>query len=230
MNSGDFYPNTTTLKNKEGIRDNNKLQRFEQYSVNDRTIELMQSPLQGNFNQEHFEKTHKMLFKDVYAFAGKEQKKSSTGNLKNAFNNLAADNFLKSLRKDEFINKFSSYYDELSKSDHFTKGNKRTTDVFMSQLAKQAGYEVDFTKLKQEKLNNSIYRDKPKKQENTKPLTPQDINRNNVLKSLAHKLLETGASNAIFKSSIERANHVLKASAKAPTQGQQDKGNDDLER
>jgi fido (protein-threonine AMPylation protein) len=64
------YPGTTVLKNIPGIRNQERLDRFEADRVGQRSLELIECPLSGLFGLAHLKGIHRYLFQDVYEWAG----------------------------------------------------------------------------------------------------------------------------------------------------------------
>ena len=67
------YPDSDVLKNKLGIRDMGQIGRIEKRLTMLRILELVDKPIQGNFDLKHLQAIHKYIFQDVYEWAGKCQ-------------------------------------------------------------------------------------------------------------------------------------------------------------
>lgn len=65
-----LYPETDMLENLRGIRDVDKLARFEGRSAARRILELEHAPVKGEFNTPHLKAIHRHIFQDVFAWAG----------------------------------------------------------------------------------------------------------------------------------------------------------------
>jgi cell filamentation protein len=124
--------------------------------------------IKGNFDYEHLKKIHKELFKRVYSIAGQDRvdlgfknisfgKVAPDGELctfqdgktlkesaKTIFNDLKKDNYLKDLNFDEFTNRGAEFFIKLNTLHPFIEGNGRTQRLFMTQLSKEAGYNLSF--------------------------------------------------------------------------------------
>lgn len=103
---------------------------------------------------------HKQLFKGVYDWAGKirtvDIKKNEDGaefflivsKIPGAadyvFKDLAKENHLKDLSKDDFVKRLAHYYDQLNYIHPFREGNGRTQRVFWTRVAHDAGYEINW--------------------------------------------------------------------------------------
>jgi len=66
-----LYPGTSILKNKLGIREQDKLNTTEADYTFVRLRELQENPLSGSYDFQHLCAIHKYVFQDVYEWAGK---------------------------------------------------------------------------------------------------------------------------------------------------------------
>ena len=65
-----LYPGTTTLINKFGIRDQEKLDEIEANYTSLRLSDLSENPMAGNYDSDHLCLMHKYVFSDLYDWAG----------------------------------------------------------------------------------------------------------------------------------------------------------------
>jgi len=158
---------TGTHHNKLGITDRAQLREVE-YRVTDvRIAELRLQPIEGNFDMDHLRKIHRHIFQDLYAWAGKERLRTSArtihwslgGNRVFARHEhipliagVVADDLrewknLKGLGADDFATKLAMIYVKVNHMPPFPEGNGRSTQTYMSQLAREAGYSLAFDKL-----------------------------------------------------------------------------------
>lgn len=157
-------PSTGLLVNKLGIRDEAVLRTFEYEQSALRVVELRDKPIEGRFDLAHLAKVHEHLFQDVYDWAGKMRtvniSKGGTSFARVEFiegeaNKLAAqlqkENGLKGLEKPAFVERLSHYYAEWNALHPFREGNGRSTRELVGQLARQAGYELDQTRIDNDK-------------------------------------------------------------------------------
>jgi cell filamentation protein len=157
------YPGTDILKNLEGIRDRNALDRFEADATTASIIGLRQDPIQGPFDTRRLQETHRRIFGIVYPWAGEFRRdigimaKSRSGfvvsygpsqnvpaALTTAFNALKAVNFLEGLETSAFAKRLAWFYSELDAIHVFRDGNSRTLRAFSSDLAQSAGHRLDW--------------------------------------------------------------------------------------
>ena len=159
------YPGTDILKNLPNIQDEQQLERFENIYSAKRLVELYKKPIEGKFDLKHLQKIHGYIFQDVYPFAGKPRtiniEKGTTKfcsaayieeQSKEIFGKLKAENYLKGLNKEEFVERFAYYMSEVNMIHPFREGNGRATREFMRVIAKNAGHEIQWHRLEPKKL------------------------------------------------------------------------------
>ena len=161
---GYTYPGTHVLKNKGDIRDLAALQRFERGATAIRIQELRENPVRGEYDLAHLQAIHKQVFKDVYEWAGEVRKvdiaKGPAGyrtlfTFKEDVPQKAQEiqatikdaNYLRGLHKEQFAGKMAEVYAGLNEMHPFLEGNGRSTREFVGQLAKDAGYQLDYAKV-----------------------------------------------------------------------------------
>lgn len=159
------YPDTGTLINKAGIRDQDELDKFEADATAVRMLELIDKPIQGKFDLAHLQAIHRHLFQDVYDWAGELRKvdisrgSSHFGNwaligpyLDGELKKLQRENYLRDCTPEQFVHRLAHYMGEINAAHPFREGNGRTQRVFCAQLAEQAGYFIDFDPVDQERM------------------------------------------------------------------------------
>ncbi|MTI94340.1 MAG: cell filamentation protein Fic [Firmicutes bacterium] len=152
-----FVEDEEIIQNKLGIKDPKILHRFEEEITFIRIAEIEDKPVVGSFDFDHLKEIHKRIFSDIYDFAGKARtvnllKNSSVfcysenieSEQKSIFTKLAKNNYLKSLPKDEFIRKFAELAGDLNALHPFREGNGRAIRVFLSQLGRNADYDIRY--------------------------------------------------------------------------------------
>ena len=154
------YPGTDVLVNAFDIRDEDKLKELETvyalYRLSELQLQKPKDPTDLNVLLD----IHRCLLQDVYPFVGKlreemTSKGSSTfahpkhlaGQLKQLFDELAEEGYLKGLSKEVFIQRLAYYLAELNALHPFREGNGRTIREFARQLALNAGYRLDWAKI-----------------------------------------------------------------------------------
>ncbi|ROQ15644.1 cell filamentation protein [Rathayibacter sp. PhB93] len=163
-----FIPGTTVLRNKftgpgkpYGETDPVKLRAMEEAITAVRIRELHENPVKGRFDYAHMKAIHRAIFHDVYAWAGQERvapvgaRMTKDGHayypagpaLSEAadaeYAKLARKDHLRGLGLEEFIDELAESWGELNVIHFAREGNTRTQFVFFSQLAEQAGYQID---------------------------------------------------------------------------------------
>lgn len=178
-------PQTGTFKNKLGISDAGKLLETEYRVSAERIAELEASPIKGDFGLDHMKKVHGHIFGDLYGWAGKARtvniSKTEPGQpwksrfadvdrLEDAGRIIAGDvkamNGLKGLDKQEVVKGLTTVFTKMNYMHPFPEGNGRTTQTMMKMLARDAGYNLDFSKVSRHEWNNAAARTMP--QSNTK--------------------------------------------------------------
>lgn len=163
------YPDSNVLRNKKDIRDADKLAAYEYRATGARELELQENPIKGKFDLKHLQDIHKHMFQDVYDWAGKirtvdiakggsqfarpgmiESYANST-----VFKDLAKDKFLVGMNKDQFTERLTHHFSEINALHPFREGNGRSSRQFIDQLAKNAGYNLDFSKVDKESWNKA---------------------------------------------------------------------------
>lgn len=155
--SDSCYEGTTCLINKLDIRDEEELASVEAALTLANIGLLEQEPLEGRFNFVHYRSIHKFLFGELYEWAGETRtvnlsKKGTqfvpadeieqVGNA--IFNRLAEMNFFCNDGFDDFIGHITEFYCDTNRLHPFREGSGRTQRVFLTQLIRHAGYDIDF--------------------------------------------------------------------------------------
>lgn len=148
------------LKNKLGLDDSDLLAQFEARIVSSREVSVARETLPGEYNLEHWCSFHRVLFADVYEWAGKLRtvdiaKENSMfchwryiGDQASAIlGSLEGDGWLAGWSRDAFLDKLSYYYGELNAIHPFREGNGRTLRAFLRQLSAAAGWRLDWSGL-----------------------------------------------------------------------------------
>lgn len=164
-NSKYEYPGTDVLINVPGIRDAEELKRYEAIVTKERLAQLALKPVQESFDLEHLKSIHRFIFKDVYPFAGKlreediakdfftfAQTQHIETSARDLFSQLRNEGFLKGMPVDRFADRAAHYLAEINVLHPFREGNGRTQREFVRQIAQNAGYDLDWSRLDPERL------------------------------------------------------------------------------
>ncbi|WP_375612409.1 MULTISPECIES: type II toxin-antitoxin system protein adenylyltransferase VbhT [unclassified Bartonella] len=170
--SGDPYtnPETGVMYNRLGIKDKGTLQRVESAIAYVKSFEFVHTPIRGEFDLNHMKEIHRKLFGDIYEWAGQIRSVDiAKGNSMFASYNqiesyapkitqqLAKEQYLRGLDMDEFSQRAGHYMGELNALHPFREGNGRTQREFIGQLAREAGYHINWKGIdKQEMIEASI--------------------------------------------------------------------------
>ena len=68
------------------------------------------------------------------------------------FSRLKSENYFKGQEFDEFISNIVDFYCVTNMLHPFREGNGRTQRIFISQLIRYAGYDIDFSKINTDNL------------------------------------------------------------------------------
>lgn len=161
------YPGTRTLRNNLGIRDATALERAELRINREQAGRPVPDP---RISAEGFKAIHRHLFGEIYAWAGETRTVSLAkgeayfgppqfveAELARRFRKLAAEDSLCGLDADQFAERAAEHISELNAIHPFRDGNGRTTRMFLEILARQAGHELDRTRIdKREWMGASI--------------------------------------------------------------------------
>ena len=163
--STNCYPGTTVLINKFDIRDEEKLNEVESVLASVRYAEWLNAPKAYSFDFEHYKAIHLFLFSDLYDWAGqirtvdiskKGTKFTSAENIEEqaalVFKRLRNCNFFKGLAHTEFTDEIVDFYCVTNTLHPFREGNGRTQRVFLTQLIRNAGYNINFADMDTELL------------------------------------------------------------------------------
>ena len=164
------YDNSNVLINKLNIRDNQKLQIYEAKITAAKLLALRGKGIIGNFDINHLNSIHKLLFEDIYPFAGRFRNENIAKGvfrfaeweyIENELNillsKLKKENFLHGLCKKDLADKLAFYLSELNVLHPYREGNGRTIREFIRELALKNRYILNLSKISPKNfLNASI--------------------------------------------------------------------------
>ena len=158
--TADCYPNTTVLINKLGIKEDAGLAEAEAEIVSIRIAEWSRSPLVNAFDFAHYKAIHAHLFGDLYDWAGQvrtaDLSKRGTRfcpaqeierRAELIFACLRQMDFLRGMEHGDFVEELTDFYCSTNELHPFREGNGRTQRLFLSQLARNAGYVLNFSEM-----------------------------------------------------------------------------------
>jgi cell filamentation protein len=158
-----------------GIDSAATLHQIEYELTEARQRELDVKPIDGLFDMAHLEAIHRHLFQDVYGWAGKGRTIDFSKSLEsrsgwkgvfakheemreivdNVAESLAQRGGLKGLETPEFIQAMAEIYAQLNYAHPFPEGNGRALQCFLTQLAKEAGHDLDFSQVEKNQWNQA---------------------------------------------------------------------------
>src|SRR4051812_42449370 len=156
-----FDDNISDLRNLLGAKSSKELKELEPQIVFANELELESVGIPRTNDLTELLLIHKQLFKGVYDWAGQirtvDIKKNAEGaeyflivsKISDAanyvFTELAKEDCLQGLIQEVFIKRLAYFYDQLNYIHPFREGNGRTQRVFWNRVAKDVGYELDWT-------------------------------------------------------------------------------------
>ena len=153
-----LYSGTETLKNRFGVQDPKALAKIERTVTAARMRQPMKTP--PALTPQGFQQTHKHIFQDVYPWAGtirtvRMDKGGSRfcmpqhidAQMRATFAELQKEQGLRGLAPDAFAARAALHISELNAIHPFREGNGRAQRLFLQQMARQAGHELDQTRL-----------------------------------------------------------------------------------
>ncbi|MGD0547017.1 MAG: Fic family protein [Terracidiphilus sp.] len=154
------------LKNLPGFTDPIQLDNFERVSAAEEIFDLQKNPVNGAFNSAHLKAIHARIFQRVYPWAGEFRQVNlhragsyyfavvqfMEENLNSTFAKLAAEKHLKGLDAAAFASRAAFYLGELNAIHPFREGNGRTPREFIRQLAAEAGFRINWSRVTRQQM------------------------------------------------------------------------------
>ncbi|MGV8146322.1 MAG: Fic/DOC family protein [Alkaliphilus sp.] len=165
------YPNTSVLVNKLDIKDCDELKKVELIRTKLRIDELYFSPVKGNYDLAHLQKIHQYIFQDIYGWAGKlrtvDIAKDNTlfalerhiyTTAEYIFSTLKKESILVDKKNDveKYADRLAFYSGEINMLHPFREGNGRSLREFIRCLAKEGGYEINWSKFDKEDVYSTF--------------------------------------------------------------------------
>ncbi|MFE9574878.1 Fic/DOC family protein [Nocardia sp. NPDC006044] len=152
-------PGSGVLRNRLGIDDAVRLRQVEADLTLFALVDLSTRVLHGNYDLDHLCVFHREIFGEIYSWAGEVRvvgiAKSDPFCLPQfietysaeVFRQLAREQHLRGLPGDEFIDRLTYFFAEVNAIHPFREGNGRTQRAFFRQLALEAGWLIDWSRL-----------------------------------------------------------------------------------
>lgn len=154
------YKGTETLKNRLGLRDPAMLEAFELEMTTLRANEALPT---GRLSPSHYCKIHHHLFQDVYSWAGKYRTVRTSkvnnsfcfpehiqGQMTKLFGELHSGPCLQTGDVETFLAAIAHFLGELNAIHPFREGNGRAQLSFVSLIAAESGFPLDFSRVQRE--------------------------------------------------------------------------------
>lgn len=164
------YEDSDVLKNKLNIRDADKLFEVERHITDVKTEVIYQlADKKKVFGKAFFLTIHKVLFEDIYEWAGKIRTVDIAKGtlfcrvfaiqeeLDRVFHELSNENYLLKYKDDELAIKMAYFLSEINAVHPFREGNGRTQRLFMEVIAYKAGYHLDFSDITDQEMIEASY-------------------------------------------------------------------------
>jgi cell filamentation protein len=158
------YPDSSVLRNKFGLQDPVQAHTMETRLAYQRVTELVQDPVQGNFDLKHLLEINRRTLQDMYEWAGKLRDaptQTAVVNLPHClpeylldesdrvFRGLQRDNLLQGMDDNQFADRLAHHWGELTALHPSLDGNTRSQRVFMDQLTQSTGRSIDWSAVNQ---------------------------------------------------------------------------------
>lgn len=153
-------PETGLLRNRVAARTKVALDEAEGDLSFARLIQLMDHPPKATGDLAELRAIHRHLFQDVYEWAGAVRTVDVRKNIEGAefflpvsmvdraagyaTEELRAENYLRGMDRDQFIERRAYHYDQVNYVHPFREGNGRTQRVFWNRVARDAGWQLDW--------------------------------------------------------------------------------------
>jgi cell filamentation protein len=158
---GDPYtdPVTGVLRNKLRLDTAEELAAAERDITHAALILIRESPVRAAYDLPHLCAIHRRIFGDIYEWAGQirtvaiakgspfclpQYIESSSADI---FRALRGENSLRGLARGPFIDQLTFYLGEVNAIHPFREGNGRTQRAFFEQLARDAGFTLNWQHL-----------------------------------------------------------------------------------
>jgi cell filamentation protein len=152
-------PVTGVLPNELGLGTAGELEAAEREITHAALILLGESPVHLGYDLSHLCAIHRRIFGDIYHWAGQIR---TVGMAKGSpfclpqhietsaaevFRALRSENCLRGLDTEVFVARLAHYLGEVNAVHPFREGNGRTQRAFFEQLARRAGYTLEWQHL-----------------------------------------------------------------------------------
>jgi cell filamentation protein len=156
-------PAAGVLRNRLDISDGATLRVVEADITAAIMLRLSEQTLPGAYDLTHLSSFHREIFGDLYPWAGEIRTVAIAKTdlfclpqhiepyAAEVFGQLADEKQLRDLPRERFVSRLTHFYAEVNALHPFREGNGRTQRAFFSQLARAAGWPIDWTTLDAER-------------------------------------------------------------------------------
>ena len=152
-------PVTGVLRNKLRLDTAEELADAEREITHAALILIRESPVRSTYDLPHLCAIHKRIFGDIYEWPGQirtvaiakgspfclpQYIESSSADI---FRALRGENSLQGLERGPFVDRLTFYVGEVNAVHPFREGNGRTQRAFFEQLARDAGFTLNWQHL-----------------------------------------------------------------------------------
>lgn len=150
------YEGSNILINKANIQNESELERVERLQTTYILSKLYLEPIKGNFDIEHLKNIHKVLFQDLYEFAGtfrtENISKGGTPFCPTRYIHSYLNDLLKKMKnqsyqihsEEELIEFLAYFYSEINLVHPFRDGNGRTIREFFREYVLELNKKINF--------------------------------------------------------------------------------------
>lgn len=164
-----FVDGDNVIENKLGIVDSHQFMLAEQ-DITAKKSAMLLGESSNIFDFDYLKHIHKVLFEDIYGFAGQIRtvdiaKPGASAPFAHAeyieseaeriFSNLSDKKYLINMDLQTFVHEVADLSAELNALHPFRDGNGRTIRLFLILLADYAGYLLDYSQVSAEELINA---------------------------------------------------------------------------
>lgn len=152
-------PATGVLHNKLGLANAAELATAEREITHAALILLRETPVRASYDLPHLCEIHRRIFGDVYDWAGRIRTVAiAKGSMfclpqyiepaaAEIFGQLRKEHCLQGLGRESFLDRLAYYFGEVNALHPFREGNGRAQRAFFEQLARDAGYRLNWQHL-----------------------------------------------------------------------------------
>jgi cell filamentation protein len=152
-------PAAGVLRNKLGLKTAKELAAAEREITHAALIYLAESPVSPSYDLPHLSAIHRRIFGDINDWAGQLRTVAIAkgswfclpqyieSSAAETFRALRGENLLRGLTLDAFTERLTYYLGEVNAIHPFREGNGRTQRAFFGQLARDAGFVLDWQHL-----------------------------------------------------------------------------------